>query len=281
MGDLLLKLQRLDRRVIYVALAVGVAVPLLVHAIMPVTVSPTTRSLYKAINRLPRDKLVILAIDWDAATRAENEPQTEAVMKHLMKRGIRFAVVSFINPWGPQFGELVASRVSKELGKKYGVDWVNLGYVTGGAIALRSFVLCKDIVGFFRGRDAHGRPLVRMPVMEGIRDFSDVSTVVEFTGGGGLEDWIAFANGLKGTPIGHGCTAVIAPRRYQFIDSGQLEGMLVGLVGAAEYRKLVDRRPPEMLQRMVNSQSVAHALIILFIVLGNAGYFVARRRGMA
>ena len=281
MGDLLLRLQRLDRRVIYAVLAVGVAVPLLLYSIMPVTVSPTTRSLYEAIECIPKDKIVILSVDWDAATRGENEPQTEAVIRHLMKRGIRFGIISFINPWGPQFGELVARRVAKELGKRYGEDWVNFGYITGGAIVLRSFVLCPDIISFLKDKDAHGRRLRDMPVMRGIKDFSDVAMVVEFTGGGGLEDWIAFANGLKGTPIGHGCTAVIAPRRYQFIDSGQLEGMLVGLVGAAEYRALVDRRLPKLLQKMVNSQSVAHALIILFIALGNAGYFVARRRGLS
>ena len=276
-----MRLQRLDRRVIYVVLAVGVAVPLLVYSIMPVTVSPTTRSLYEAIERIPKDKMVLLSVDWDAATRGENEPQTEAVVKHLMKRGIRFGIISFLNPWGPQFGELVAKRVSRELGKRYGVDWVNFGYITRGAIVPRSFVLCPDIASFLKGRDAHGRPLRDMPVMRGIKDFSDIAMVVEFTGGGGLEDWIAYANALKGTPIGHGCTAVIAPRRYQFIDSGQLEGMLVGLVGAAEYRALVDRRLPDLLQKMVNSQSVAHALIILFILLGNTGYFVARRRGLS
>ncbi|HIE09059.1 MAG TPA: hypothetical protein EYP65_04345, partial [Armatimonadetes bacterium] len=124
MGDLLLRLQRLDRRVIYAVLAVGVAVPLLLYSIMPVTVSPTTRSLYEAIERIPKDKMVILSVDWDAATRGENEPQTEAVIRHLMKRGIRFGIISFINPWGPQFGELVARRVAKELGKRYGEDWV-------------------------------------------------------------------------------------------------------------------------------------------------------------
>lgn len=278
MSGLFLRLQRLDRRVIYVALAVGVAVPLIVHAIMPLTVSPSTRMLYKAIERVPKEKMVIISVDWDAATRGENEPQTEAVMRHLMKRDIRFGIISFLNPWGPQFGQLVAERASKDLGKKYGVDWVNLGFITGGAIVLRSFVLCEDLVSFLRGRDAYGRPLRKMTVMRGIKDFSDIAMVVEFTGGGGLEDWIAYANALKGTPVGHGCTAVIAPRRYQFIDSGQLKGMLVGLVGAAEYRAMVDRELPKLLQRMVNSQSVAHALIIILILLGNAGYLAARRR---
>ncbi len=278
MGDWLLRLQRIDRRILYIILAVGVAVPLLLFFHAPVTVSPTTLLLYKTIESLPKNKLVILSVDWEASTRGENEPQTEAVMKHLMRRGIRFAIVSFLTPWGPQFGELVARRVSRELGKRYGVDWVNWGFITGGSIMLRSLVLSKDIVAQLK-KDAHGRPLKGMPVMRGIKDFSDIGMVVEFTGGGGLEPWIAFAHGLKRTPIGHGCTAVIAPRRYQFIDSGQLKGMLVGLVGAAEYRRLVDRSLPRMLQKMVNSQSAAHALIILFILLGNIGFFLARRRG--
>jgi hypothetical protein len=70
----------------------------------------------------------------------------------------------------------------------------------------------------------------------------------------------------------------MAPGYYPFLDSGQMQGMLVGAKGAAELEILVDR--PAKASRIMNVQSWAHLLIILLIVIGNLGYIFTRgRRG--
>ena len=58
---------------------------------------PETRKFYETIEEMAadparKDKLVILCTDYGSGTSAENQTQTEAVAKHLMKKGLKFAV---------------------------------------------------------------------------------------------------------------------------------------------------------------------------------------------
>ena len=65
----------------------------------------------------------------------------------------------------------------------------------------------------------------------------------------------------------------------------QLEGLLGGLLGAAEYEAALVEAFPEFgpaartaLVRMF-PQTVAHLVIVAFVVLGNLAYFASKGRG--
>ena len=82
-----------------------------------------------------------------------------------------------------------------------------------------------------------------------------------------------------------------------YVESGQLKGILAGMPGAAEYEKLVyDYLKNELdnNNKFINNdaeitkgrafarmsaQSVAHLLMVVFIILGNLSYYYERRRG--
>lgn len=51
-------------------------------------------------------------------------------------------------------------------------------------------------------------------------------------------------------------------------------GFIYGMAGAAEYEALVKK--PGSAAAAMDTQSIGHALIILFVVLGNIGYIVQR-----
>ena len=82
--------------------------------------------------------------------------------------------------------------------------------------------------------------------------------------------------------VGAGLTAVMAPKYYPFLQTGQVSGMMSGMKGAAEYEKLVLEHgyATELgtAETGMNSQSMIHILIIVFILLGNIGYFFSRRK---
>ena len=59
------------------------------------------------------------------------------------------------------------------------------------------------------------------------------------------------------------------------LKSGQLQGMLAGLSGATEYEQLLNE--PGFGAKASASLSYAQLLIILLIILGNAGMLAARR----
>jgi hypothetical protein len=53
--------------------------------------------------------------------------------------------------------------------------------------------------------------------------------------------WLQYANALFDQEISVGTTAVSAADFYPFVSSGQFQGMLAGLKGAAEYEQMVER----------------------------------------
>ena len=73
-----------------------------------------------------------------------------------------------------------------------------------------------------------------------------------------------------------GVTAVMAADYYTYLNTGQLKGLLNGLKGAAEYENLMGK--PDEATRGMNPQSAVHIIIILFIIIGNVGYFVVLRK---
>jgi hypothetical protein len=84
-------------------------------------------------------------------------------------------------------------------------------------------------------------------------------------------------NSLFHRPIAGGCTAVSAPQFYPYLQTGQLIGLLGGLKGAAEYETLVNYAGDAT--RRMDAQSIAHLVIIIFIIFANISYFVLRKRG--
>jgi len=78
------------------------------------------------------------------------------------------------------------------------------------------------------------------------------------------------------TPIAGATTAISAPRQYPYLSSGQLLGLLGGLKGAAEYETLVERK--DRATAGMDSQSIAHVIIVIFIIVGNIILIRERRK---
>jgi len=73
-----------------------------------------------------------------------------------------------------------------------------------------------------------------------------------------------------------GNTAVQAPQVYPYVHAGQLSGLAGGLKGAAELEKLVGFYGKGT--KFMLSQSFAHMIVIVFIIVGNAAYFITRKK---
>jgi hypothetical protein len=269
----LLGLQTIDRRIIYVAVAVLIFLPLVLPFELPMYITPAARSFYETVEKVPLDKLVIVACDYGAGTRGENEPQTRGVIEHLMKKGQRFAILGF-ELQGPEFAQRLAEKAEKKYKRTYGRDWCNWGYKPSIVMTLMS--LAKNIPDTIK-EDRDGTPLRNLEVMKGIETIRDVGMICEFTGSGMLPYYVQFIQGVYGTPLGQGCTGIIGPEQFPYLDSGQLKGSLIGMKGAAEYETLVGYRGKGF--KAMIPQSIAHILLMVLIVLGNIGLYVAQRRG--
>lgn len=266
-------LAKLDRRWLYLTMAVVIIVPFLFGWQFPVIPSAASRKIFDAVENLKPGAAVVVSADYDPGSEAELYPMTLAILAHLARKDVRVIITQL---W-PNADPLVQEALKETLipaGKEYGKDYVNLGYRPGGSILISK---CFDDIPQAFKTDTKGTAVAEIPAMRGVRKLADVDLFLVLSAGTpGVQEWVEQCQSRTGRPMASGMTAVSAPDFYQYVNSGNLIGILGGLRGAADYEQLVKK--PGRGTLGMGPQSFGHLLIVLFIVLGNVGFLMARRR---
>jgi len=261
----------LDRRIIFVLTALATLVPLLYPIGLPMRISPEVQRVFDYIEQLPRRSVFLLSLDFDPAAKPELYPMAKALLRHAFKKDLRVIGMTL---WvtGTGMAEEVFKEMGREAAKEYGKDYVFLGYTPGGSAVIIN--MGQDLYATFP-TDHYGNPTAQLPVMQGIKSLRDVDYAISLAAGNpGIEAWYVYGKEKYGFELGGGCTAVSAPGLYPFLDTGQVNGLLGGLRGAAEYEILIKRKDQAV--SGMDAQSVTHFLIITLIVLSNIFYFLTR-----
>ncbi|MBT9177477.1 MAG: hypothetical protein DDT20_01810 [Firmicutes bacterium] len=264
------KLQRIDPRIIYALIFVLLSVPLIMPLGIPLDISPKTRSVYDIIEGLdPATDVVLLSFTYSPAAAPDIHPQAVVVVDHLTRRGIKWVGMSLV-PDGPMMIEKITNDLEAR-GGTYGVDFANLGFKSGEEAAIAAFATDSRVVT----KDFTGRSIDDLPVMQGINNIKDFGYVIEFAASAFLLNaWIRQTVDLMGVRMVAGVVTVIIPAAVPFYHSGQLQGLLAGLRGAAEYELLMEA-PGRAVAKM-DAQSAGHLLVVAFILIGNAAYLVTK-----
>jgi hypothetical protein len=274
--NLLGALQNVDRRYLYALLLFTVALPFFISAEIPVPVQPSTKALYDTIDKLPERSFVLLSMDWGPGTRGENRAQAIALLKHLMRKNLRFAMISF-EPSSKTLAEALArdeaADTSTHRKYEYGVDWVNFGYRADQDDYIKGFV--HNIPGTV-GEDIHGAPVASMKVLEGVHSAQDIAMLLDVTPSDTYNSYVKFVQGPYQIPFGVALTAVMAPEGYNRLDSHQVVGLMAGLQGAVEYEQKLGYAGRA--NRASLSSSAAHFLIIGLILMGNVAMLLDKRK---
>jgi len=268
------RLVSIDRKWIFLAIGLAVALPFLFSwAISPGPIDPRARNLYDYLEQARPGDAIIIAVDYGPSSMPELHPMATALVRHALGKDLRVLLMT-LNPQGSLLADDVLEAVGAELPeKRYGKDYVNLGYKPGGYLVVLGM---GDSIPKTFGTDATGKPMADLPIMKGIRNFRDTHLVVSLAGSNVVFTWIIFGHEKFDQAVAAGVTAVLTADIYPYLDTGQLVGALNGLKGAADYEMLIDR--PDRAALGMTSQTVAHVLIIFFILLGNVGYFATRGR---
>jgi hypothetical protein len=267
------RLEKLDRRWLFLIMALLVAGPLLFPAGLPLKVSPPVKGFYDTIEKLPNGSTILMSCDYDPSARPEMVPMTKTAFRHLLSKDCKVVVTVLWNA-GPGLVEETLNDVAREFpGKTYGVDWVNLGYKAGDDAVM--VLMGQGIKNAFP-RDYRGNETRTIPLMENVRDYSSFPLLVNISAGfPGTKEWVQQVQSRFHLSMVSGCTAVSAPEYYPYLQSGQLRGLLGGMAGAAEYEKV--RGEKGTATRGMDAQSLAHVFVALCIVLGNVVQWVKRR----
>lgn len=270
------KVLQIDRRWIFLTIGIAVTIPFFLPLGLPVLVTPPVQTLYDAVEGLePNSKPLLLSIDYAPATLPELEPMSMAIMRHCFSNDVKVVVMT-LHPAGYGLAERAVIAAGEEFGLTYGEDYVFLGFQPGvSAVILGMGINIRNVFP----EDAYGTPLDDLPLTENLRNYDDIPLVISLAGWSAAEAWVYYAHQPYRQRVGAGVTAVMATDFYPYLNAGQLEGLLGGMRGAAEYEVLIDT--PDQGSRGMDSQSVIHLIIIILIVVGNAAYFVSRRSGKA
>jgi len=282
------KMQRVDRRVIFILIGLAVVIPMLMKLEFPVSPSPVVQSIFDKVESLPSGSIILMSFDFGPATVPENEPMGDALLYHCMLKNHKVYIMAL---WPT--GEAEANRAIERVitanfpGKQYGIDYIQLGFKAGNQGLINA--IYADLKGMYT-TDAAGVDINTFAMMKNVNKLTDFDIILGVCSGRpGLKEWVQFAGDRGNIPVAGGVTAVEAPLLYPYYPS-QLLGLMGGLQGAAELQAAVADKYPAYAKyvkvssgstnavRNMGPQTIAHLVIIFFVIMGNVGFFIQQRR---
>lgn len=282
-------LTKIDRRIIYLGLTILVVIPFFLKFRIPQNIMPQTKRLFDFIEGLsPADnKAVLLSIDYTPQTMPECHPMAISILTHCFKKKIPVLGLSFdpqapglaIEAFNTVVNNLNALAKSNSDSIIYGRDYVYLGWKSGRVAALME--MGEKISNVFP-KDYYNNYTDSLPLMQRIKNYRNVSIAIILAAADYPQEWLMYAQARYGLKLGAGLTAVMAPKYYPFLQTGQLSGMMSGMKGAAEYENLLLKygytEGTGKAETGMNSQTLVHLLIIVLIIVGNIGYLATRKK---
>ena len=267
------RMLRIDRRIIFLVIGLCTIFPLLFPVGLPIRISSEVRGVYDYIDGLPEGSVFLLSLDFDPASKPELYPQAIAILRHAFRKNLRVVAMTL---WvsGTGLADQIVTLTAKEANKENGKDYVFLGWSPGGSAVILN--MGQDLYNAFPA-DYGNKPTKGLSVLAGVQNLRDVTYAVSLGAGNpGVEAWYVFGKDKYKFELGGGCTGVMAPGLYPLLRSGQINGLIGGLRGAAEYETLIGEKGKAVAG--MDAQSATHLAIIVLVAMCNIFYFTMRRQ---
>jgi len=207
---------------------------------LPEGIPPEVMAANRIVSQLPDQPVVLLAVDYNPAWRAEMESAAAPLVDHLMVRGARLAMIS-TQPMGPALAEHFLHGPLAEHGYVEGQQYVNLGYLSGGMAALQHLALSPVDAAPW---SINGYPAWEAAPLAGIRQMNDFDLVVVSDDPDVARVWVEQVQPrLPTTPLILVISAQAEPlvRPYYESQPSQVQGLVTGLMGGLAYMRLTGR----------------------------------------
>jgi hypothetical protein len=179
-----------------------------------------------------------------------------------------------LDPEGATIAQRVLDRVLADDQDSYGDKLVNLGYLSGQAAAVRGLVTGADsfttVADFKDGLTFQDQ--TRAAGWNDVEDFDQVDLVVTLADNPVTARWwieqLEMAPPPEGEerPLLAATSATVDPFLRPYRETGQLDGLISGINGAAAMEAARLNFGPA--RQMLDSQSIAHLVIVILIALG-------------
>lgn len=279
------RLNKLDRRWIFLAMALTVAMPILLRAAFPERPTELSQALFDEVEKLPAGSNVLLSLDYDPATAGECAPMTTAFLRHCCLKGHNVCLLTLWPMALPLIDQNIRQTIKGEfadLNWEYGKNYVNLGYAPGNEVAIK--LLSRDLREAY-STDISGTPLDDLPMLKDLHAAGDFDLAIDVTAGyPGGKEWVQYGVTQGDLKLALGSVGVQVPQLAPYYPN-QIVGLLAAIKGAAEYESALAKKYPERV-KLANSvatqrmgpQLWAHLLMVGLILLGNAIHFGTQRK---
>ena len=173
------KLMNIDRRIVFILVALAVIIPSLLEVSFPITVSQPTRSTYDYIEALPPGSTVMIGFNYGPSSLAELHPMAKAVIYHCFQKQIRVIGMTLLAE-AATLGDNMLKDVAAEAGAVYGQDYAYLGFRPGATQVLLGMGTAIDSV--FEA-DYAGTSLTEIPLMADVTNYEQVDLVLDLSVG--------------------------------------------------------------------------------------------------
>ncbi|MDH3892069.1 MAG: hypothetical protein OEV49_13400 [candidate division Zixibacteria bacterium] len=238
---------------------------------LPTPVSEQTQKMYDYIESLPSGAVLLVSFDHEASSLPEIQPIALALLRHCFERDIHVLGMALMAE-GTSIGYNLTNKAAAEYNREYGSDYAFLGFRPQYIAAILS--MGESFKTSFP-EDYLGRPTSTIGLLDQVDDYTGVVGVLSIADGSYTTHWVEYG-GRYNLNVLAGVTSAMVTTYDPYIASGQIQTMISGLRGAAEYENLIGRDGGGA--RGMLAQSSAHLYVILLIVLGNVSYFVKKRR---
>lgn len=274
LSDFILVVGQVDRRWIFIIIALAVLLPLFFPLGLPIRPSVHSQNVFNSIEELPPNSKALVSFDYGPSTKPELHPMAEGVLRHLFRNGHKVYITCLWPDGQFMAGDVIRKVAEGEFHLTYGEDYVFLGFRPGNEAVVKGIV--SNIRKLYT-IDVHGTLVDEIPAMEGIHNIMDFDFLFALSAGyPGSVEWVQYAADPTGIPMSSGVTSIQVNEIIPYAQAGQIKGILAGMPGAAEYEALIG--VPGIGTSGMDAQSIAHLVIVIFIFFGNAAFFIERQR---
>ena len=272
--ELILSIGKVDRRWIFLVIGLAVLLPLFFPLGLPIRATNATQLVYDAVDDLEPNSKVLVSFEYGPSTKPEIHPMAIGILRHLFTNNQK-VYVTCLWPDGQFMAEDALTEIAEqEFGLTYGEDYVLLGFRPGNEAVVKGIV--SNLRKLYT-TDARGTLVDQIPMMANVNKVKDFDFIFSASAGyPGTIEWVQYAADPTGVPMSTGTTSIQVNDVMPYVQSGQVKGILAGMPGAAEYEALIGS--PGIGTSGMDAQSIAHLVIVLFIVFGNITYFIETRR---
>ena len=277
--------RNLDRRWIFLAMGLSIAIPMLMGVVFPEHPSQEVLDVFATVEGLEDGSSVLMAYDYDPASKGELEPMAAAFVRHCAQKKHKLYFITLWPAAVPMLQKNIAILNREYPEYTYGEDYVNLGFRPGSEGVIK--VVVTDLKKLY-ANDVDGTDLNELPLTANLKNIQSMDLIINVSAGTpGAKEWVQYAATPFDIKMVAGVTGVGYTPLVPYVPN-QLAGILGAIKAAAEYEEAVLLEYPELREnpatqeglRKMGPQLVAHMLVIGLIIGGNVIFFTDRRRGV-